>query len=151
MTDFDMTDWNTAKERLFADDTLGAVACSGSEMLTGSGRGVKPLLGWLAQGVSLQGYSAADRVVGKAAALLYTKLEAKAVYAQTMSESGLTALQAHGIEAAYGDLVPMILNRAKTGMCPIESSVLNIDDVDEAEQAIRAAVAKLMAGTQSAQ
>lgn len=145
MIEHDMTDWNKAKEQLFSDDTLGAVACSGSSMLTGAGRGVKPLLSWLAQGISLQGYSAADRVVGKAAALLYTKLGVCAVYAQTMSEGGLATLRAHGIESAYGELVPMILNRTKSGMCPIESSVLNVSDVDEAEQAIRTAVAKLMA------
>nr|WP_240541087.1 DUF1893 domain-containing protein [Bifidobacterium colobi] len=132
---------------LQSDPALGCVACrSDAETLTGTGRGVRPLLQWLAAGQRLSGYSAADRVVGKGAALLYAKLGAKAVYAETMSEAGLTTLQNNGIEASYGTLVPMILNRAGTGMCPIEQSVADIDDPAAAEPAIRAAVARLMQG-----
>lgn len=140
-----MVDLDRAKTLLLADPSLGCVACnSNAETLTGTGRGVRPLLQWLAAGQSLKGYSAADRVVGKGAALLYAKLGAKAVYAETMSEAGLDTLQKQGIEASYGTLVPMILNRAGTGMCPIEQSVANTDTPDTAKPAIRSAVAKLM-------
>lgn len=150
-----------AKAVLADDDTLGCAAVRGgdgdgagegtdSTVLTGSGRGVRPLLLWLADGTRLDGFSAADRVVGKAAALLYAKLGATAVHARTMSEGGLEALRAHGIAVSYDDLVPMILNRAQTGMCPIEQSVRDIpadadaSGLDAAETAIRAAVAELM-------
>ncbi|MBT1173218.1 DUF1893 domain-containing protein [Bifidobacterium sp. MA2] len=155
-----MDDLERAKAVLLGDDTLGVAACrtpaggpgdggadrdDAIETLTGSGRGVRPLLQWLAAGARLDGFSAADRVVGKGAALLYAKLGVKAVWAATMSEAGLAALRAHGIEASYGTLVPVILNRDGTGMCPIERSVASIDDLDAAETAIRAAVARLMA------
>ncbi|WP_165773803.1 DUF1893 domain-containing protein [Bifidobacterium felsineum] len=140
-----MSDIERAKALLQSDPALGCVACrSDAETLTGTGRGVRPLLQWLASGQSLAGYSAADRVVGKGAALLYAKLGAKAVYAETMSEAGLATLQGNGIEASYGTLVPMILNRTGTGMCPIEQSVTTISDPVVAEPAIRAAVVKLM-------
>ncbi|PJM78905.1 DUF1893 domain-containing protein [Bifidobacterium scaligerum] len=142
-----MSDIERAKALLKADVALGCVACrSGAETLTGMGRGVRPLLQWLASGQSLDGYSAADRVVGKGAALLYAKLGAEAVYAETMSEAGLAALRQFGMAASYGALVPMILNRAGTGMCPIEQSVAGVGDPAAAEPAIRAAVAKLMQG-----
>ena len=135
---------------LAADATLGCVACricgDGTTVtLTGSGRGVRPLLQWLADGVRLDGFAAADRVVGKGAALLYARLGAAAVHACTMSETGRDALVAHGIAASCDVLVPTILNRAGDGMCPIERSVAGIDDPDGAEPAIRAAVAVLMA------
>ncbi|RSX55345.1 DUF1893 domain-containing protein [Bifidobacterium samirii] len=135
---------------LAADATLGCVACRTGDdgvtaTLTGSGRGVRPLLQWLADGVRLDGFAAADRVVGKGAALLYARLGAAAVHARTMSESGRDALAAHGIAASWDVLVPTILNRAGDGMCPIERSVAGIEDPDEAEPAIRAAVAVLMA------
>ncbi|KAB7788169.1 DUF1893 domain-containing protein [Bifidobacterium cebidarum] len=142
-----MSDIEQAKALLRSDSALGCVACrSGAGILTGTGRGVRPLLQWLAAGQSLAGYSVADRVVGKGAALLYAKLGAKAVYAETMSEAGLATLQSKGIAALYGTLVPMILNRAGTGMCPIERSVTAISDPAAAEAAIRAAVAQLMRG-----
>lgn len=137
-------DWERAKEALSSNDAFGCVACRDGVMLTGAGRGVKPLLQWLAEGRDLHGYSAADRIVGKAAALLYARLGVRAVYAQTMSEGGLAALGDLGIAADYGVLVPMILNRRRDGMCPIERSVQSIDDPVMAEAAARAAVADLM-------
>lgn len=137
-------DWERAKETLLSDDALGCAVCRDGVVLTGTGRGVKPLLQWLAEGRDLHGYRAADRIVGKAAALLYARLGVGAVYAQTMSEGGLAALRGLGIAAAYGVLVPMILNRRRDGMCPIERSVQSIDDPAMAEAAARAAVADLM-------
>ncbi|WP_163232573.1 DUF1893 domain-containing protein [Bifidobacterium aerophilum] len=144
-------DLDLAKATLLGDESLGCAACrtdavSGrTTTLTGTGRGVRPLLQWLADGQRLDGFAAADRVVGKGAALLYARLGACAVYAQTMSEAGLAALRSNGIAAGYGTLVPRILNRDKTGLCPIERSVASIDDPADAEPAIRAAVAELMA------
>ena len=138
-------DIDRAKAVLASDPTLGCAACHDGEIVTGMGRGVKPLLQWLSCGQNVHGYAAADRVVGKAAALLYAKLGVVAVHAETMSEGGLAALQANHIEASYDVLVPMILNRMHTGMCPIEASVQSIRTPDEAELAIRAAVARLMA------
>lgn len=143
-------DLSRARAALLADDALGCAArrtdANGRvETLTGVGRGVRPLLVWLAEGRSLVGFSAADCVVGKGAALLYARLGVKAVWARTMSEAGLAALRSNGIEAAYGMLVPVILNRRRDGMCPIERAVEHIDDPVAAEPAIRAAVARLMA------
>lgn len=138
-------DWLRAQRELNAHDVLGCVACRGGETLTGTGRGVKPLLAWLAAGQRLDGFSASDRVIGKAAAMLYIQLGAVAVHGHVMSEAGLAMLQSHHVEAAYDELVPMIRNRANTGMCPIEQSVRDIDDPAQAEAPIRAAVAQLMA------
>lgn len=138
-------DWERARRELRANDALGCVACRGEETLTGSGRGVKPLLAWLAAGQRLDGFSASDRVIGKAAAMLYIRLGAVAVHGCVMSEAGLAMLESHGVAAAYDELVPMIRNRADTGMCPIERSVRDVDDPAEVEAPIRAAVARLMA------
>ena len=105
-------DWLRAQRELSAHDELGCVACRGDETLTGTGRGVKPLLAWLAAGQRLDGFSASDRVIGKAAAMLYIQLGAVAVRGHVMSEAGLAMLQSHHVEAAYDELVPMIRNRA---------------------------------------
>lgn len=55
-------------------------------MLTSTERGVKPLLQWLDGENSVKGFSAVDKVVGRAAAFLYVLLEVKEVYAGVMSE-----------------------------------------------------------------
>ncbi|MBS6948840.1 MAG: DUF1893 domain-containing protein [Bifidobacterium scardovii] len=141
-----MDDLERAKAALFADDAFGCVACRSDETLNGTGHGVRPLLQWLSSGRSLAGFSAADRVVGKAAALLYARLGVEAVYARIMSEEGLAMLQLYGIASSYEQLVPMILNRSGDGMCPIERSVQAIVDPVAAVPAIRAAVARLMTG-----
>ena len=55
-------------------------------MLTSTERGVKPLLQWLDGENRVKGFSAVDKVVGRAAAFLYVLLEVKEVYAGVMSE-----------------------------------------------------------------
>ena len=50
------------------------VLCKDNEIHISTERGVKPLLEWLESGIALKGFSAADKVVGKAAAFLYVLL-----------------------------------------------------------------------------
>ncbi len=95
-------------------------------------RGVSPLVDWIRQGVDLSGFSAADKVVGKAAALLFVLAGVKEVYAQVMSEKALGSLVQHGVQAVYDQLVPSIINREGTGPCPMEHAVAQIDDPAQA-------------------
>ena len=53
-------------------------------------RGVKPLLQWISEGRSFEGWSVADKVVGKAPALLYVQLKPAAVYAIAMSGAAVS-------------------------------------------------------------
>ena len=61
------------------------VLCKGDTVHTTTERGVKPLVRWLTEGTQLQGFSAADKVVGKATAYLYCLLGVKAVHSLVMS------------------------------------------------------------------
>ena len=104
---------------------------------TATERGVKPLVRWLTEGVDAQGFSAADKVVGKATAYLYCLLGVKEVWAGIMSVSAAEVLTRHGITAAQGKLVENIINRQGTGICPFEAAVLEIHTPEEALTAIR--------------
>ena len=104
---------------------------------TATERGVKPLLSWLDSGLDLQGFSAADRVVGRATAFLYCLLGVKEVYARVMSCPAAEVLKANGIAAEAGQLVDGIINRRGTGPCPFEAAVMDIHDPQEALAAIR--------------
>lgn len=110
--------------------------CKGDEIYTTNLRGVRPLVQWLKQGSVPIGFSAADKVVGKATAFLYCLLGAKAVYANVMSQSAREILQAHGIVAQWGTLADYIENRTKDGVCPFEAAVLDISDPEQALLAI---------------
>lgn len=100
-------------------------------------RGVKPLLDCYDEKKMPPGFSAADKVVGKAAAFMYVLLGAKELYADVMSRPALAVLQSYGIAAGYGQLTDAIVNRTGTGFCPMETAVLAISDPAEALGAIK--------------
>lgn len=89
------------------------------------GRGVSDLFRLLhEQPVTLAGASIADKIVGKGAAALMALGKVKEVYADIISESAFSLLEQEGVQTTYGKLVPYIINRAGTGMCPVETRCL---------------------------
>lgn len=119
------------------------VICSGDAMLSSVKRGVKPLLEWIDDGVSLKGYCAADKVVGKAAAFLYILLGVDEVYAAVMSEPARQTLEHFGISTYAENVVELIENRTKTGYCPMETAVLELSEPSEALAAVRSKLREL--------
>ena len=131
---------------LLTDSEYTCVLCRGDAVCTDTRRGVAPLLAWLDNGTDLQGFSAADKVVGKAAAFLYCLLGVKEVYAPVMSRAALAVLTGSGIGATYDILVEGIINRRKTGPCPMETATKDIADSREALEAIRRTLQQLQQG-----
>ena len=119
------------------------VLCKEDRVYISQYRGVKPLMTWLEKGTDLKDFSAADKVVGKATAMLYSLLGVRELYAGVISHAALEVLQEHNIPTSYGKLVDHIQNRAKTGLCPMESATLSIRDPKDAPAAIRAALEAL--------
>ncbi len=134
-----------------AIDTLNGgsytcVLCKDNTIYTSTERGVKPLIGWLDGNIDLKGFSAADKVVGKAAAFLYVLLGVKEVYARVMSEAAIRVFTENGIGFQYDESVKNIINRTKTGMCPMEETVKEISSPSEALTAVRSKLAQLSKG-----
>ena len=119
------------------------VICGNDVIITDKRRGVRPLLDLLDSEATVRGFSAADKVVGKAAAHLYCLLGIEDLFANVISQPALNVLQTVGIPVEYGQLVPAIKNRSGDGFCPMESAVWNIDDPHEARTAIVNTLAKL--------
>ena len=113
------------------------VLCRDDMVYTATARGVRPLMDWLDNGVNLEGFSAADKVVGKATAFLYVILKVQQVHALVMSTPAKNALKENGIIALCDREVPGIINRRGDGPCPFEDAVLGITSPDEALTAIR--------------
>ncbi len=118
---------NRAEELLQNGATL--VLIDGSGVLCYYDRGIKTLLSL--QG-KLEGAFAADKVIGKAAAMLFVRGKIGEVYAELISEPALEVFERHGVPCSYKKCVPNIINREGTGMCPMERAVLDVDDVEKA-------------------
>jgi hypothetical protein len=109
----------------------------GKTLATGERSGVADLLAIAEKhGRDLAGAAVADRVVGRAAALVFLFLGVYSVYAQRISDAGLAALEAGSIPVEYGEQVPAILNRAQDGPCPFETRAATIRDPSLAPQAL---------------
>lgn len=88
-------------------------------------------------------YSAADKIVGKAAAMLYVLLGVSEVYAQVMSESAQYTLARHGILPICDTSVKQIINRTGSDICPMEATVENINDPVDAFAALKTRIAAM--------
>ena len=64
-------DLEQAKALLENNEEYTCAACRAGESFASEEHGVRPLMRWLNEGTDLSGASAADRIVGKAAAFLY--------------------------------------------------------------------------------
>lgn len=127
----------TRAKELLISGQYTCVICRGDTVYTSTLRGVKPLVQWLEGGMDMQGFSAADKVIGKATAYLYVLLGVREVYAHVISEPALTVLRGHGIRTEYGTLVENIINRKGDGICPFEAAVMDAQEPRTAYAAIR--------------
>ncbi len=135
---------------LLADSEYTCVLCKGEEVHTSTKRGVMPLVEWLNSDINFHEYSASDKVVGKAAAFLYSLLGVKEVYAPVMSESAIHTLAKHGINPTCDLHVETIINRAGTGSCPMEQTVKDIIEPEQAFIAIQQKLVELSANNKNA-
>lgn len=133
---------NKAKEML-VQEKYTCVIINSDHIYTSRERGVKPLLDWYGT-VDMEGASAADKVVGKAAAYLYVLLKIKEIYAGVISEPAYKVLLDYNISVSFDKKVKAIQNRDKTGFCPMETAVWNINNPNNAYNAIIETRKKLM-------
>ena len=142
-----MNDLELAKEELKKEGCTFAAAKDG-EVISSEKRGVVPLLEMLdsvheGKGVSYAGWSCADKVAGKAPAIIYVLLGVKEVYARVMTREAMRILGSAGISFTCDISAETIQNRQGTGMCPMEDAVSGIEDPEAAVPAIKARLAEL--------
>ena len=138
-----MTDVEIAKARLNGHSIC---LCKNDEILTDDGKGIAPMMRLIAEGRDLSGYSVADVIVGKAAAMLFVRSGIRAVYGEVTSQAGYAYLKARHIPCAYGTLTDKIINRKGDGLCPMEQAVAETDDPEEGYIALKERLAQLQKG-----
>ena len=137
-----MNDWERAKS-LLKSGSNSCVIIRDEDVLISQKRGIAPLVDLLQEKRDLSGYSAADKIVGKAAAMLFILLGVQAVYAPVMSKTAVQLFKEQGIEVENDTVVDTIINRKGTGSCPMESTVASISDPQKAFKAIQDTLKRL--------
>lgn len=103
-----------------------------------SEKGIRPIMELLeTESRPLSGGFLADKVIGKAAAFLAVYGGVSQVYAGIISEAALRVFQAEDIYCEYNERVPFIVNRTKTGRCPMESAVWEVSGADAAYRLLK--------------
>lgn len=135
-------DLQKAKGYLTAENCT-CVLCRGDSLVYSRQRGVRPLLDFLDSGEDFSGFSAADKVVGRATAFLYCLLGVRSVHAGVLSDGAAAVFEQAGITYTCDKKVSGIRNRDNTGPCPMEHATKDIDDPQAALEAIRTTLKKL--------
>lgn len=131
-----MSNINKAKE-ILQNGGFTCVLTDGEKLFTSNKRGVAPLLEWYDSGNCFKNFSAADKVVGKAAAFLYVLLGVKEVFALVISKAALSVFEDYKIPVEYAELVPAIKNRTNTGFCPMESATKDVENPQKAVEVVK--------------
>ncbi|MFR7592379.1 MAG: DUF1893 domain-containing protein [Longibaculum sp.] len=132
------------QEKLKSEDyTL--VAQIGDHLYTSKLRGIGPIINPMKDNqLFFQDAIIVDRVIGKAAAMLLVLSQVQYVYAYVLSQKAKDILDAYHIDYDYEELVDYIINRDHSGMCPMEATVYDMTDLNEALLALTIKQKELM-------
>lgn len=127
-----MRDIEMAKNLLLNEELALVIVKDGDIIYKSKGRGIKPLYqAYKEMKSSLKGATVADKVIGKAAAMLCVNGGIAQVYTKLISEKAIEVLKESNIEPHYDLAVPFIKNRDNTGLCPVETLSLETENIDD--------------------
>lgn len=122
---------NLIKIKLDSDDFTCVISDSKDIIFTSKKRGVAPLIEFINSFRDQDNYYLADKVIGKAAALLCIKANIKYINTIVISKPAKSILQQYGITFEFETEVAAISNRDNTGLCPMEGLSIGITTPDD--------------------
>ena len=135
----DVEDLTVAKQRLREGGFTLCIVKDGRMLFETSARGISGFLKAIDElDGRLEGASAADKVVGKAVALLCLHTGIKAVYAPVMSREAKELFGRSRVLSEWGLLVENILDGCEPATCPFERLAEGISDSAEAYKKLKA-------------
>jgi len=124
-----MTDLDLAKEKLVSENLAICIVKDGEVIYTSKEKGIYPIYNaYTSMKDSLKGASVADRVIGKAAAMICKSAKIKCLYSVIITKQAVKLLEQITVE--YTKIVPYIKNRDQTDLCPIEKISRTTDDTN---------------------
>lgn len=135
MDEIELDDVSMAIKRLEEGDCTCVFAKDGAVAVSGES-GISPLLDAIEHNYDLRGAAVADKILGKASALLMVYAGVRYAFGSVMSLSAWQVLSDNGVEYYFAKMTDKIMNRQGTGVCPMEQTVENITDPAEAYSAL---------------
>jgi hypothetical protein len=134
-----MQDLEIAKERLNEKSLTLSIVKNGEIIFETVSNGISGFLEAIEKfGDVLEGASVADRVTGKAIALLCVYAKVKAVYAIILSKGAKSVFEKHAVYHEWEELVENILDINKAGICPFEKLATEISNPKDAYRKLKA-------------
>ena len=119
-------------KQIFKEQSFTFVMVNHDEVRTSTERGIRPMVEHVLKEAELmKGASIADKVIGKAAALLAVHASVSELYSPLVSRGAVEVCQTHGILLNYQQVVDHIQNRTKTGFCPMEALSEGVTEPEE--------------------
>ena len=127
----------TASKKL-NDENFTCVAMSDNREYTSNDRGIFPIYSPMRDDIYFfKEMCVADKVIGKAAAMLLVISKASHIHANVISEHAMRVFVENDTSFTYDKKVDYIVNRKGDGMCPMEESVIEISDLEEAYNCLK--------------
>lgn len=134
-----MQDLEIAKKRLNENGLTLSIVKNGKIVFETASHGVSGFLEAIEKlRNKLEGASAADRIVGRAIALLCVYAKVKAIYAKVLSENAKGVLEENMVYHEWKSLVENILDANKTELCPFEKLATKISSPKDAYERLKA-------------
>ena len=134
-----MQDLETAKKHLHEKNLTLSIVKNDKIIFETASRGVSGFLEAIEKLENqLEGASVADRIVGKAIALLCVYSKVKAVHATVLSKKAKAVFEENVVYHEWNGLVESILDASKTGVCPFEKLAEKISDPTDAYRRLKA-------------
>ncbi len=130
-THANQTDNITAKELLAQLDTVkcSCIVHNNGKTTQYTQRGVRDLHALVTtQPEKLNGAYVADKIIGKGAAALLVNGKVKQVATHVITTPALKMLRTANIEVLYEEEIPYVENWKKTGQCPLDARLQEVDD-----------------------
>jgi len=136
-----MDDLELAENELKSRNINLVIVKNGAVIYQSTASGMKGLLQAIEEyDEDLAVTAVADKIVGRAAAMLCVYSKVKSVFAITMSEGALKLLTKNRVGHKFERYVHKLMNSQGTDICPFERAIRDIDDPKEAFKTLRSLV-----------
>ena len=136
-----MDDFELAENELKSRKINLVIVKNGVVLYQSTASGMKGLLQAIEEyDGDLAGTAVADKIVGRAAAMLCVYSKVESVFAITMTEGALKLLTKNRVAHKFERYVHRLMNSQGTDICPFERAIRDIDDPKEAFKKLRSLV-----------
>jgi hypothetical protein len=139
-----MQDLEIAKKQLYDKNLTLAIVKNGIILFQTHSHRISGLIGAIEKfGVQLNGSSVADRVAGKALALLCVYAGIKQIYAEVLSRKAQAVFEENKIMFEWKEIIDNVLDMDKAGVCPFEKVAADISNPIESFAAFKTLLKKI--------